>query len=253
MNGTSTIGIEFLGCGAACDPEEPNTAFLLTSGRACLLFDCGFTVPHRLAGRLGDPDRLDAVWISHFHGDHCFGLPLLFLKLSELGRGRELVVAGPVGLAERLRTLLAMAYGSLAGDCGFAWRVVELAPGGTAAVAGARLTAAESVHHPPALAVRCDCGGRSLFYSGDGRPSAAAVAMARGVELAVLECFAARAEVPGHNNLAGVMEFAAGAEPRRCALVHVDGGARTELSRLLEKAPEGDRFFVPRAGETAGI
>ncbi len=245
--------IEFLGCGEACDPGEPNTSFLFSARDACVLFDCGFTVPHRLAGAIGDPERLDGVWISHLHGDHCFGLPLLFLKLSELGRGRELVVAGPAGLAERLRSLLALAYGSLAGDCGFAWRVVELAPGGTADVAGARLVAAESIHHPPALAVRCDCEGRSVFYSGDGKPSADAEDMAHGADLAVMECFEGTGLVPGHNNLAGVLGFMEQAVPDRVALVHVRSGARTELMRLLADTAAAERLFMPRCGDVVEL
>jgi len=245
--------IEFLGCGEACDPGEPNTSFLFSARDACMLFDCGFTVPHRLAGTIGDPDRLGGVWISHLHGDHFFGLPLLFLKLSGLGRRRELVLAGPAGLGEKTRALMDMAYDFLARGCGFDWRVIELSPGESTEVAGMRIAAAESIHNRRALSVRCDFRGVSIFYSGDGKPSAAAEDMAQGVDLAVMECFEGTGLVPGHNNLAGVLGFMEQAVPDRVALVHVRSGARTELMRLLADAAASERLFMPRCGDVVEL
>lgn len=245
--------IEFLGCGPACDPAEPNTSFLFSAGERCMLFDCGFTVPHRLAAVMGGPDRVGGIWISHLHGDHFFGLPLLFLILSEAGRRRELVLAGPAGLADAVRVLLDMAYGSLAADCSFAWSTVEFAPGDVRTVAGMELAAAESVHSRGGLAVRCACGGGTVFYSGDGVPSAAAETTARGVDLAVMECFEATGRTPGHNNLAGITGFLERAAPRRCALVHVSDRARPLLVRMLADTVRDPRLFMPAGGDVVRI
>ena len=49
--------------------------------------------------------RLDAVLITHLHGDHFNGLPGLLGTLGLEGRQRPLVVAGPPGLAELLQHL----------------------------------------------------------------------------------------------------------------------------------------------------
>jgi len=49
--------------------------------------------------------RLDAVLITHLHGDHFNGLPGLLGTLGLEGRERPLVVAGPEGIAALLKSL----------------------------------------------------------------------------------------------------------------------------------------------------
>ena len=49
--------------------------------------------------------RLDAVLVTHLHGDHFNGLPGLLGTLGLEGRHRPLVVAGPPGIADLLRAL----------------------------------------------------------------------------------------------------------------------------------------------------
>src|SRR5207302_1953165 len=49
--------------------------------------------------------RLDAVLITHLHGDHFNGLPGLLGTLGLEGRQRPLILAGPAGIAELLQHL----------------------------------------------------------------------------------------------------------------------------------------------------
>ena len=70
-----------------------------------VLCDCGEGA-QLAAQRAGlSLSRLDAVLITHLHGDHFNGLPGLLGTLGLEGRTRPLVVAGPPGLAGLLRTL----------------------------------------------------------------------------------------------------------------------------------------------------
>ena len=81
--------VTFLGVGEACDERLPNTSVLIqpqNKETGSLLLDCGFTVPASFFAYNQDPEDLSAIWISHFHGDHFFGLPLLLLRLYEEGR-----------------------------------------------------------------------------------------------------------------------------------------------------------------------
>jgi ribonuclease Z len=70
-----------------------------------LLFDCGEGTQMRLAAAGIRPGRLRAIFITHLHGDHFFGLPGLLSTLSLLGRTEPLAIIGPEGIDAILRAI----------------------------------------------------------------------------------------------------------------------------------------------------
>src|SRR3974390_307635 len=79
-----------------------NTCFLV-SGPGCLLvIVCGAPSLVALKRAAVDPASIDAVVVSHLHGDHFGGLPFLLLDGQFSRRTRPLTVAGPPGTARRL-------------------------------------------------------------------------------------------------------------------------------------------------------
>lgn len=64
-----------------------------------LLFDCGEGTQMRLIEAGLRPTRIDAVFITHLHGDHFFGLMGLVSSLSLLDRQDPMTIVGPTGLA----------------------------------------------------------------------------------------------------------------------------------------------------------
>lgn len=77
---------------------------LVRDGRV-LLFDCGEGTQVRMLHAGVKHMRLDAVFITHFHGDHFFGLPGLLSTLALLKRVNPLTVVGPFGIAEYMRCM----------------------------------------------------------------------------------------------------------------------------------------------------
>jgi ribonuclease Z len=55
------------------------------------MLDCGFSSTHGSLARSAI-NRLDSVWISHFHGDHFGGIPQLILHLHMLKRTEPLFI-----------------------------------------------------------------------------------------------------------------------------------------------------------------
>src|SRR5258708_7503129 len=81
------------------------SALAVATDGAWVLCDCGEGA-QLAAQRAGlSFSRLDAVLITHLHGDHFNGLPGLLGTLGLEGRERPLVVAGPAGIAELLQHL----------------------------------------------------------------------------------------------------------------------------------------------------
>src|SRR5205085_5527799 len=81
------------------------SALAVAAEASWVLCDCGEGA-QIAAQRAGlSLSRLDAVLITHLHGDHFNGLPGLLGTLGLEGRQRELVVAGPPGIADLLQHL----------------------------------------------------------------------------------------------------------------------------------------------------
>src|SRR5687767_4627982 len=74
------------------------SSVLVRHGGRLLLFDCGegTQIPLRAAG--WGLRALDAICVSHFHGDHVGGLPGLLLSLGNAERTEPLAIYGPRGL-----------------------------------------------------------------------------------------------------------------------------------------------------------
>ena len=74
------------------------------------MLDCGFTVPSLYWQQTSDPDDLDSLWISHFHGDHFFGVPALLLRFWEMKRIKPLAIVSQTGIAGIVTQAMELAY-----------------------------------------------------------------------------------------------------------------------------------------------
>lgn len=90
------------------------TAQALTVGGAHYLVDCGEGTQWRLLEYHSRLNQLRAVFISHLHGDHYFGLFGLLGSLHLQGRTRSLIIVGPPGLDEVLTTQMRVSGTKLA-------------------------------------------------------------------------------------------------------------------------------------------
>ena len=124
--------VTVIGCGDAFGSAgRGNACFRLDLGGAILAVDFGCTA---LTGwRAGgfSPDEIDAVAISHLHGDHFGGLPFLLLaRQYELASAKPLLIVGPPGTSDALgRAIQALFPGERRWR--FEWRVEELPAGGS--------------------------------------------------------------------------------------------------------------------------
>src|SRR5512142_432107 len=86
------------------------TTSVLYEGEQAWLIDCGPAIANVAYRALGDANALDAIWISHQHADHCFGLPTLLLMLRLARRSKALTIFGGPGLASIVRDVLELGY-----------------------------------------------------------------------------------------------------------------------------------------------
>jgi len=95
------LTITLLGTAATMPlPDRALSAAYAECGGHGLLLDCGEGT-QAAARRAGvNLMRADAICLTHYHGDHIFGLPGLLQTLGAQGRERPLTLFGPVGLPE---------------------------------------------------------------------------------------------------------------------------------------------------------
>ena len=96
--------LDILGCGSATPTtfHKPSSQ-VLNIREKLFMIDCGEGTQlqfRRSKSRFG---RLNQIFISHLHGDHCFGLIGLISTLALLGRTGDLVIHSTSGLEEILR------------------------------------------------------------------------------------------------------------------------------------------------------
>ena len=99
--------LHILGCGSAL----PTTRHFATSQVVNLrdklfMIDCGEGAQMQLRKSRLKFSRLNHIFISHQHGDHCFGLMGLISTFGLLGRTAELHIHSPKGLEELLAPML---------------------------------------------------------------------------------------------------------------------------------------------------
>jgi ribonuclease BN (tRNA processing enzyme) len=224
MNGMQ-LEIELLGTGDAFGSGgRLQTCFLLRTPAGPLLLDCGTSCLVALKARGEEPNEVGWALITHLHGDHFGGLPFLILDGQFRRRERPLIVAGPPGIGERVTAAMEILFpGSSQARRRFEVRFEELREGSAAAV-GPALVRAFAVEHPsgaPAYALRLECAGRVLAYSGDTGWTESLVAAARGSDLFLCEAYTRDKRVPYHLDLRTLLDNRSRLDCRRLIVTHM--------------------------------
>ena len=95
----SDFQVHILGCGSALPTAvHYPTSQVVELRDKLFMIDCGEGAQRQFRLQHLDFGRLVAIFISHLHGDHCFGLPGLLSSLGLLGRRRAMPIYGPRGL-----------------------------------------------------------------------------------------------------------------------------------------------------------
>jgi ribonuclease BN (tRNA processing enzyme) len=179
-----------------------NTCFMLKTAKATLLVDCGASALPALKAQNIDLNGIDAIVLSHLHGDHFGGLPFFLLDAQFLARReRPLLIAGPPGTKARLEAAMEAFFPKSTGSkWKFAWQVKEIEVGEADDVLGHAIVTAEVIHQSgaPSTALRLTDGEKTFAYSGDTEWTDALIPIARGADLFICECYAFAGKLTGH-------------------------------------------------------
>jgi ribonuclease BN (tRNA processing enzyme) len=245
----TTLRIRFLGSGDAFGSGgRLQTCILAESNGHLLLVDCGASSLIALKGAGVDPNEIDAVLISHLHGDHFGGLPFLVLDGQFSGRSSHLLVAGPPGLETRVTEAMEVFFpGSSRARQRFEVRFQELPEGVPASVGPLRVTPYEVVHAcgAPPYALRIEIDGRVVAYSGDTEWTDRLLAAASGTDLFICESYFYEKRVPFHLDYSTLMQHRSELDCKRIVLTHMSSDMLSRLPELeIQAAYDGFEIFL---------
>jgi len=185
--------VTLLGSGDAFNAGgRGHSCYLVEDAAGACAVDFGATALGALK-RLGkSAAAIGSVLLTHLHGDHFAGLPFLFIEgLYREPRG-PLIIAGPPGVEERVRTLAAACYRDIFGQpLPFELRFVEWQADRAVDVAGRRVVPLPAHHQDlpeRSYSLRLASGGITLAFTGDTGWSDRLAEAIGDADLLVAEC-----------------------------------------------------------------
>lgn len=100
--------IKFLGTGGAINNGLPYNSFIINGD---LLVESPPDIMNSLFRENIDRQNITKIYISHFHADHCFGLPFLLLRNFNDDYRTGIKMIGPEGIEKRITEICTLAFG----------------------------------------------------------------------------------------------------------------------------------------------
>lgn len=210
----SDITVQFIGTGDAFGSGgRLQTCILVDAPGIRFAIDFGATSLVGLRQQNIDPNSINAILLTHLHGDHCGGIPFLLLD-AMLGSKRTspLAILGPRNTKTHLQDVQAAMFpGSDVMEPKFALDYTEIEPDETVSMLGLEVSAVEARHtrQTNPLALRVEVGGKSVAYTGDGELTEPLCALVAGADLLIAESYFYSKPVKWHLNYPDLAKLSA--------------------------------------------
>ena len=237
-----TVRVDFLGTGNAfADGGRSHACILVSAPEGRILLDCGGSALPPIR-RVCDPTEIEAVAVTHLHGDHFGGLPYLAMQQKYAPRTRPLLVGGPPSLERCYRDAALALYRDF-DDTPWPFELRFTVLGARPVRLGPAEVSAHPVEHVPKSephGLRVRIGGRLIAYSGDARWSSALPALADGADLFVCETTTFDRPDPVHLSEAELRAHRSELRCERVIATHLGSQSIEHLSAFgVEHAEDG--------------
>jgi ribonuclease BN (tRNA processing enzyme) len=211
-------------------PASPPTRFLL---------DCGASSLIAMRAQGVDPNSIDVILLTHFHGDHCAGVPFLLID-AMLGskRQRPLVVAGPPGTRERIGEMREVLFpGSARMTPKFPLEFVAMQLNAPNRIGDLDVTPYPALHTPETVPtiLRVEAAGKVITYTGDTDWTDALIPAAAGADLLICECYYYEKAIRMHMNYATLRAHRSRLDARMIVLTHMADDMLAHVPSIPER------------------
>jgi ribonuclease BN (tRNA processing enzyme) len=226
-----------------------HSAVVVRAGNSTALVDCGPCILPALHQSRIPPDDIDFILVTHLHGDHVGGVPMLLLDYQYRSqRKRPLVVIGSASCRARLEALTEMMFAEVT-KSRRRFRVVykTIRPGHPISIRGMRIRAYRMKHidREPCLGYRIEHRRKVLALTGDTTWCDSIPAMSQGANLLVSECTNFDRRTPVHLSYTQLQEHQAEIGAKRIVLTHVGDDLLKNRAKVRHHiARDGEQFDV---------
>jgi ribonuclease BN (tRNA processing enzyme) len=235
-----SVSVTFVGSGDSFGSGGRfNTCFLIDAPGIRFCIDFGASSLIALA-KLGIPhNSIDAILLTHLHGDHCGGVPFLLMD-AMLGakRDRPLTIAGPQQTTERLKSVAAaMMPGMHVMTPKFPLAYVDLTVQRRQQIGPLTVLTYPAVHtketNPTSL--RVEVAGKVIAYTGDGEWTEHMRPLADGADLFIAECYFYHKPVRFHLNYPDIVRHRSELQAKRLVLTHFSQEMLANLNNVTDE------------------
>ena len=219
--------IQFVGSGDAFGSGGRfNTCFHIVHRELNFLVDCGASSLIAMK-RLGiDRNAIDLIVLTHYHADHCGGVPFFILEAQFVARRTQpLTIAGPPPVSEWFSRQMEMAFmGSSRSAKKFEVSLVELTPDHPWRFRNAEIRSARVRHGAPlefCQGYRITIDGKVRAFSGDTEWTDSLIELARDADLFVSEAYVYDKPVQMHLAYRQLVEKLPLIRPKRLIINHM--------------------------------
>jgi len=242
------LRVTFIGSGSAfADGGRSHACIHVTAPGVSLLLDCGGSSLPAIQREV-DAEAIDAIAISHLHGDHFGGIPYLVIEQHFAGRTAPLLIGGPRALGDRLRALESSLYPDFFRKTKLGFPLSEIVLGANETEFGGALVSALPVKHvaesdPHGLRVRV--GDKVIAYSGDAVWSDDLARVAKGADLFICDATFFDRDDPSHISYRTLMSHRDALDCKRIVLTHLGAETLARIGELeLDHAVDGASLVV---------
>jgi ribonuclease BN (tRNA processing enzyme) len=238
-----TLRVTFIGSGNAfADGGRSHACIHLGAPGVSLLLDCGGSALPAIKREI-DAEAIDAIAISHLHGDHFGGIPYLVIEQHFAGRTAPLAIGGPRALTERLRAAESALFPDFFRKTKIRFPIREVVLSASETELGGAIVSAVPVRHvaesdPHGLRVRV--GEKLVAYSGDAIWSDELARVAKGSDIFICDGSFFDTDDPSHISYRTLMAHRDELDCRRIVLTHLGAETLARIGELeIEHAVDG--------------
>jgi ribonuclease BN (tRNA processing enzyme) len=234
-----SVTVRFVGSGDSFGSGGRFQTCILVDGPASrIAIDFGTSSLIALAQQGIEHNTIDAILLTHLHGDHCGGVPFMLMDaMLSAKRARPLVIAGPPELERRMAEIReALFPGSHVMTAKFPLRWIEMEPGRPQRILDLVVTPERARHtketNPSALRVAID--GTVVAYTGDTEWTDDVARIGQGADLLIAECYYYDKPVKWHLNYPTIAAHREHFGAKRLILTHMS----REMLAHADQVPE---------------